>query len=544
MSHTIHHRHQATAAAAATTAASTSTVPRFSTMEQHPHFSRTLTAGGTEESQQKQQQQQQQQQRKRFKRKQRPGNDDDVALIMILVGLVCIAIVVAIVLVIRLLQTAPTSAVEGLFGGQFATDQRHPSFLDNNNNNNNKHHYDPSQDEKFPDLPASKIYTIPHSMPHIGDRSDEYAELRKITDAKLTYQPERSLKVVQEMIQHHPTTFDEDIPYDIFNCPDKPPLNYPYEWKTLKVLEHWNPEDTTIPDKLHQGLCVFDYRKDYVKALTYRTAELPFVVRHDPEVAVTVERWASPGFLETLMGDVMHRAEESKSNHFMFWVPGDAKRRSKGGILPPSHEPPGWSSPTKMIRMTYHDFLLKAAHPKSHKDPHWYFRLIGCGETGPTGNCDSGSSEWLFDELTFFQPRTGLLYLTDPTQQRGIHCRIGMEGVTIANHFDQSRNAIALLSGQRRYILSHPKHCANLALYPRGHPSARHSAVDWSHPDLEAFPSFAQAMSNEILLQAGDVLYLPTNYFHYIVSLGINFQCNTRSGQDDAALAELRACGF
>jgi hypothetical protein len=32
-----------------------------------------------------------------------------------------------------------------------------------------------------------------------------------------------------------------------------------------------------------------------------------------------------------------------------------------------------------------------------------------------------------------------------------------------------------------RYILQPPSECKHLHLYPRGHPSARHSDVDWSN---------------------------------------------------------------
>jgi hypothetical protein len=32
-------------------------------------------------------------------------------------------------------------------------------------------------------------------------------------------------------------------------------------------------------------------------------------------------------------------------------------------------------------------------------------------------------------ELTFFQPQPQELYLTDPREQRGIHCRFGMPGI-------------------------------------------------------------------------------------------------------------------
>jgi ribosomal protein L16 Arg81 hydroxylase len=126
----------------------------------------------------------------------------------------------------------------------------------------------------------------------------------------------------------------------------------------------------------------------------------------------------------------------------------------------------------------------------------------------------------------------------------GIHCRFGMRGVIAENHFDLSRNAIALLAGRRRYILAHPSQCSSMNLLPRGHPSARHSAVDWSNPDLEEFPTFADARVNEIVMMPGDVLYLPTNWFHFIVSLELNMQCNTRSGGEDMNREEITNCGF
>mmetsp|Transcript_36979 Transcript_36979/g.75384 ORF Transcript_36979/g.75384 Transcript_36979/m.75384 type:complete len:617 (-) Transcript_36979:128-1978(-) len=216
-------------------------------------------------------------------------------------------------------------------------------------------------------------------------------------------------------------------------------------------------------------------------------------------------------------------------------------------------ESKNWKPPTENLRMTYLEWLEHAnvTDDKLGPDnPHWYFRLIGCGDMGDhtaDGSCDKGSSEWLFDELTFFQPRLGErrpFYMIEPQQQKGIHCRFGMKGVIAENHFDLSRNAIALLGGQRRYILAHPNQCNNMNLLPRGHPSARHSAVDWANPDLDNFPTFPKAHVNEIVMQPGDVLYLPTNWFHYIVSLELNFQCNTRSGGERLYRKEVNDCGF
>lgn len=83
-----------------------------------------------------------------------------------------------------------------------------------------------------------------------------------------------------------------------------------------------------------------------------------------------------------------------------------------------------------------------------------------------------------------------------------------------------------------------------MQLYPQGHPSARHSQVDYTNPDLNEFPDFAKANANEVIMQPGDVLYLPTNWFHYIVSLELNFQCNTRSGINYEYEDVINECGF
>jgi Cupin-like domain len=423
------------------------------------------------------------------------------------------------------------------------------------------------------DLKPSSVYTIPDSLSFVGDKSDHYAALRKEYDAKELPEvlPKYTFSPMVMADDHPPDHHELPEPYDIYNCPEQPPQHYPYDWNLLQLLKHWEPDDPTVPDdmQLYQGLCVFDYQKDYDKAVNYRRKELPFVVVNDPQVQETVKRWNAPGYMEQMLGNVRHRAEYSESNHFLYWnKPMGGQQRHGGGRQPhnvrkiqqkpdlnPLHAPPAaetnlkdWKEPTTMMRMTYRDWLSHAnltatGDVVGPDDPHWYFRLIGCGETGPEGECDQGSSEYLFDELPFFQPRE-TLYVVDPMEQKGIHCRFGMHGVIAENHFDQSRNAIVVLGGERRYVLAHPNQCPKLSLLPKGHPSARHSAVDWSNPDLDSYPEFAEARGNEVVLQPGDVLYLPTNWFHYIISLNLNFQCNTRSGVTPEYMRPIRECGF
>ncbi len=380
-------------------------------------------------------------------------------------------------------------------------------------------------------------------MEDIGDKSPGYAELRRQYDALLPFGDEASLERMRNAVaalrkRSYQNIMASEVSYDIHDCPDFPPPNYPYAWNVKDVLDNWAPDDPTPREHIYQGLCVFNYLTEKHKALNYREAEVPFVVRDDPKVMRTVERWSQDnfGYIEKMVGkQTKYRTEYSPNNHFMYW---NKPRKMK--------KPKNWEPPTEMMRMPYPEWLTHANVTDDSKlgpdMEHWYFRLIGCGEMG---ECDKDSSEYLFDELGFFQPKEeNELYMVEPHKQKGIHCRFGMKGVIAENHFDGSRNMIALLGGERRYILAHPDQCENLNLLPRGHPSARHSAVDWSDPDWKKFPSFKDAEVNEVVMQAGDVLYLPTNWFHYIISLELNFQCNTRSGVNNEYMDAIRNCGF
>ncbi len=41
-----------------------------------------------------------------------------------------------------------------------------------------------------------------------------------------------------------------------------------------------------------------------------------------------------------------------------------------------------------------------------------------------------------------------------------------------------------------------------------------------------------ESMAIETVLKAGEILYIPSHWFHYIVSLQKSAQCNVRSGRD------------
>ena len=269
----------------------------------------------------------------------------------------------------------------------------------------------------------------------------------------------------------------------------------------IDITNNWNTDNTEIPPFHYDTLCHFDYQNqtelDY--AYTYREKEVPFVVYNMPEVDDVVKKWNDLDYLHNKLGHRSYRTETSKDNHFMYWRGGGGNAVGRDGKK--------WKPPTGLVSLTFEDWMetaVKGQNKTLEDRTHQYFRV----------SSDMGN-EWLFDELPFFQPHKNI-FLVDPKEQRGIHCRFGMRSVIAEAHFDGSRNAVVMLGGLRRWILTHPNQCENMHMLPNSHPSGRHSEVDWSKPDLERFPNFAKIVGNEVILQPGDYLYVPTYWIHTI----------------------------
>ena len=98
--------------------------------------------------------------------------------------------------------------------------------------------------------------------------------------------------------------------------------------------------------------------------------------------------------------------------------------------------------------------------------------------------------------------------------------------VYTALHFDSGRNTIVLMRGRRRYLLADPTQCQNFNLYQQDHPSSRHTSLPWT--DMIR-PEYNLWM-NEVVLQPGDALILPSYWFHSIIGLtNQDAQCNAWS---------------
>merc|ERR1711974_179324 len=132
--------------------------------------------------------------------------------------------------------------------------------------------------------------------------------------------------------------------------------------------------------------------------------------------------------------------------------------------------PAGWQPPTTITRYSYADWYAMAKQADRSKmgptETHYYFRAEGDQE------------KFIRDDLEIFKKEKSF-FIVEPERHRGIHCRFGMRGVIAESHFDGGRNYIAMLKGHKRYILQPPEECKNTYLLQSGHPSARHTEINW-----------------------------------------------------------------
>ena len=69
--------------------------------------------------------------------------------------------------------------------------------------------------------------------------------------------------------------------------------------------------------------------------------------------------------------------------------------------------------------------------------------------------------------------------------------------------------------------------------------------MDWSDEQQVAAAGNGQVIKAiDTIVQAGEVLYVPAYWFHFIVSMEYSFQCNTRSGSPESNIGrkEIQAC--
>lgn len=315
-----------------------------------------------------------------------------------------------------------------------------------------------------------------------------------------------------------------------------------------QIIESW-PTNDTNPSKWPQslaypkiktdkngnnyssGLARFDYSDENQRnnALEFRKNEIPFILYNVDELNKAEEAFALSNLIKNF-GITPRSIEKSKDNHFMYY-----------SLHKTSNLFDSWKSPQEDVFITFGEFLSEAEKAENygniHGDKPLHYMTISATE--------GISTPWIKNSFPFFAPKESF-FIVDPDGFKGINCRFGMRGVVAAAHYDGARNFVAMVRGRKRYILLPPSECKKLDLLPKGHPSGRHSNLDWR---MDAIPkdkveTFSSALATEVVLSRGEVLYIPSFWFHYIVSQDTSIQCNGRSGSSDVGKEYIADCGF
>ena len=271
--------------------------------------------------------------------------------------------------------------------------------------------------------------------------------------------------------------------------------------------------------------------------------ELPFKVYNVPEVVAANLKWTDEYLSQNFDGRGENGIPPSEAsvcqsvdNFFAFHVP---ERWDPKLLGPPPTTDLEWSFKKWARHAVYAD---EVGLPVNEK--HYYL------ESGVSRDERLRKKKhWTFvsRDLPSFSSPDPTFFGFNPPEQKGIQCRFGERGVTAATHYDGGRNMIAMITGAKRYILSPPNACPKLGIVTsRKHPSYRHSMLNFgrvtlsdeenetglkmSEKEKEWLKISADAPTLSTVLKSGEVLYVPSHWFHYIVSLQKSAQCNTRSG--------------
>eukprot|EP01041_Mallomonas_annulata_P013327 gene13327-28234_t len=290
---------------------------------------------------------------------------------------------------------------------------------------------------------------------------------------------------------------------------------YPQYKNLLQIVTDWNPDIPDVPAHFTETLQHFDYSNPDERAIAeqFRSAELPFKLYNVPEIVITGIKWTDEYLTRALSHHTSH-AEKSKNNHFMYWV-------NRGGSLDPDY-----TSPTDVVKLSFKEWLQKAKYAEeqqlSNSSSHYYFM---------TSALNDELESFITKDLSLFSTKKENFFITNVAANKGTQCRFGMRGIISEAHYDTGRNMVAMIRGGKRYILNPPKACHQLGIITdRKHPSYRHSVIDWSDVKQAEASGFAKVPAIDTVVREGEVLYIPSFWFHYIVSLGLSIQCNSRSG--------------
>lgn len=102
----------------------------------------------------------------------------------------------------------------------------------------------------------------------------------------------------------------------------------------------------------------------------------------------------------------------------------------------------------------------------------------------------------------------------------------GGSGNVTPLHYDAANNFLAQICGKKRVTLFDPMQTAKIYPFPITAKTPNMSYVNIEEPDFDRFPEFRSAQPIELVLGAGDLLFLPAYWWHHVRSLEVSISVN------------------
>lgn len=332
---------------------------------------------------------------------------------------------------------------------------------------------------------------------------------------------------------------------DLYDYPElvlEPPSStYPPLRLLRDIFDAWPQDEIDSPPlPIREVLQNFDYTNStQMEAATiFRQRKLPFKLTNVPELLQANEKWTDD-FVSSQFDaphpSIQGKCQESPHHFFAFFQPASWNVEHMG--LPPTR-----NNDYTFAQWAEHARYADAAQ-LSAQQPHYYWQA-----GVPPEEREVAKDQWSFVSLdlpSFSSPESTFIS-PEPSEQKGIQCRFGERGVTTATHYDAGRNMVGMIHGAKRYILHPPRECHKLGIATsRASSLFRHSLLELgkvgkskvldNKSSVEERAWLNRASTSEALetvLKEGEVLFIPSHWFHYIIGLQKNAQCNVRSGVD------------
>jgi hypothetical protein len=225
----------------------------------------------------------------------------------------------------------------------------------------------------------------------------------------------------------------------------------------------------------------------------YLKPAVPVVLRDAVSDWPASTRW-SPEYLAATLGD---------KEVLVFAAAADGRFG-----IDPEHGGPEYEPRTMTIRTFVEKYI--DADGDDDLDQRWYIQRLSIPDTLP---------ELLDDIVTPEYVEKKQVLLTN--------LWFGPAGNTTKLHYDVPTNFFAQVVGRKRFLLFPPNETKRLYRYRTK--AYNMSQLDPDQPDIERFPLYRGVEPIEVEVQEGDMLFLPSFWWHQVHSLttgmSVNFWC-------------------